>query len=554
MDLNTLTIISLVSPVLFVMTSIFRFSRLENKLHVIKKLSLFSSLIGITSAIILGIVLLNQNISEFSLFNIYGLGISFRFDTLSVIMLNMISILSFVVLKFSHNYLEGDQRHDVFIARLSATIASVQLLVISGNLAILLISWVLTSVSLQQLLLFYNDRPRARIAAKKKFIVARLGDLCLLTAFMLLYAEFETGNLEAIFQKINISFATENTSVFIELSAILIGASAILKSAQFPLHGWLVEVMETPTPVSALLHAGLLNAGPFIIIRMAFIMEASSYASMLLIIIGSITALFASIVFLTQTSIKTALGYSSIAHMGFSLFVCGLGLYSAALLHLVAHSFYKAHAFLSSGSAIEVIRHSKFSTPNRLGNPFRIILGIIVGIGLYFFSAWTWNVNINENIYLFIVGGIIAMGLSRLFTSSFDSKGSFNSIIQISILSILVTSSFFLLESAFNTILSNQIPVQNKHSFTELLTVFLITITFAIVVLIQIFTPIISESSKTQKWAIHFKNGLYLNALFDKFVGTIYEKDADTPSLLENQKKLIQKKTHKSQKLEKQFS
>lgn len=550
MNLSLFTFIGLASPFVFIVTSVISLSGSGLRLQLIKRMSNFGSLLGIGIAVTCGMLLLNQNVLESPLLGFQEIGISFRFDTLSLIMLTMISILSFIIIRFSHNYLEGDERHGVFIGKLSATIASVQLLVISGNLGILFLSWVLTSVSLQRLLLFYKDRPRARIAARKKFIAARLGDLSLFGAFYLLYTTFETGNLETIFQIIQ----TNGYFDGIEGIALLIGAAAVLKSAQFPLHGWLVEVMETPTPVSALLHAGLLNAGPFLIIRMAYIMEAANYGSMVLIILGSFTAIFASIVYLTQTSIKTALGYSSIAHMGFSLFVCGLGLYSAALLHLVAHSFYKAHAFLSSGSAIETIRSSKLSVTQRIGSPIRILLGVVLGFGLYFFFAQIWGVNIVENTYLFIIGGIIAMGLSRILTSALDSKGGINSVIQLTLLSILVTSSFFALEASFHFLLSSQIPNQTTPSFSELIIVSSIALIFAVIVLIQILSPFIGQSSFSQKMAIHFKNGLYMNVLFDRVVKSIYEKEANEQSIIETKQQLNTIEPITKQKLEKQYS
>ena len=124
---------------------------------------------------------------------------------------------------------------------------------------------------------------------------------------------------------------------------VYIKLTAALKSAQFPSQAWLLEVMETPTPVSALLHAGILNAGIFLVSRFSDIMVMSPIASYMLIIIGTVTALFASSVMLTQANIKTSLGYSSAGHMGFMMIQCGLGAFPLAILHLVAHSFYKAH-------------------------------------------------------------------------------------------------------------------------------------------------------------------------------------------------------------------
>ncbi|MEP0714378.1 MAG: proton-conducting transporter membrane subunit, partial [Algoriphagus sp.] len=339
----------LISPLVFVLTAILSWFQKGIHPSLVKKAASVSSIASILIAAVSGFFVVLYGDLESPLLGVDELGLSVRLDSLSVLMLLMIALIAFIVLRFSQNYLDGDARHGVFMGRLAATIASVQLLVLSGNLSLLFISWVLTSMSLHRLLVFYQDRPGAVIAARKKFIVARLGDLCLLLAFLLLYAEVGSGNLEVIFQTIQTKISSGTTLVYIEGAALFLVLAALLKSAQFPTHGWLIEVMETPTPVSALLHAGLLNAGPFLIVRMAYVMEASTIAPMILLAVGGFTALFASVVFLTQTSVKTALGYSSVAHMGFSLLTCGLGLYPAAMLHLVSHSFYKAHAFLSSG-------------------------------------------------------------------------------------------------------------------------------------------------------------------------------------------------------------
>jgi NAD(P)H-quinone oxidoreductase subunit 5 len=120
-------------------------------------------------------------------------------------------------------------------------------------------------------------------------------------------------------------------------------------------HGWLTEVMEAPTPVSALLHAGIINAGGVLLIRLADLVQASPGAMAALVMIGGFTALFGAVVMLTQSAVKTALAWSTVSQMGFMLLQCGLGLWALALLHIVAHSLYKAHAFLSSGGAVQAV-------------------------------------------------------------------------------------------------------------------------------------------------------------------------------------------------------
>jgi NAD(P)H-quinone oxidoreductase subunit 5 len=290
--------------------------------------------------------------------------------------------------------------------------------------------------------------------------------------------------------------------------------------------------METPTPVSALLHAGLLNAGPFLIVRMAFIMEASTFAPAVLIAIGGFTALFASVVFLTQTSVKTALGYSSVGHMGFSLMACGLGVYPAAMLHLVAHSFYKAHAFLSSGSGIETIRAHKITGAKRMGSPFRIVLGIVLGLGIFTAFAMIWGVNPDKEFALIAIGGIIVLGLSRLFTSAIDSSGSIKLVLRAALMSLIVTLAFFSLESGFHYVLSRQLPDLLQPTFGEKLLIIGILGTFSAVVFVQILAPMISSKPAYRSLVIHIRNGLYVNTLFDRAVNALYTHGSEAKTLV----------------------
>ncbi len=532
MNLSFIALLAVISPGVFAFTAIVSWFDSGLRPVLLKKLATASTLVSIVIAAISGFFVINYGLLETNLVGINELGASLRLDSLSTLMLAMIALLGFIVIRFSLNYLDGDAHQGAFIGRMAATIAAVQLLVLSGNLALLFISWVLTSVSLHRLLIFYKERPGAIIAARKKFIVARIGDVSLLSAFVLLYFQFGTGNLEIIFEEIKTSLVSGTALNGIEIAAALLVLSALLKSAQFPTHGWLIEVMETPTPVSALLHAGLLNAGPFLIIRMAFVMEASIYALLILIIIGGFTALFASIVFLTQTSIKTALGYSSVAHMGFSLLTCGLGLYPAAMLHLVAHSFYKAHAFLSSGSIIEVIRASKITSSKRIGSPIKIGMGIVLALSLYAGFAILWGIDPEKELALLCLGAIISMGLSRLFTSAIDSNGSLKLILRTSLLAVFVTLAFFSLESGAHYLLATQVPELSAPNLVETILLTTTLLIFGATVFLQIVAPALATNSFYQTMAIHLRNGLYVNTVFDRMVRALYEQHPAKKSLL----------------------
>jgi NAD(P)H-quinone oxidoreductase subunit 5 len=146
-----------------------------------------------------------------------------------------------------------------------------------------------------------------------------------------------------------------------QAAAVLVVTAVALKSAQLPFHGWLIQVMEAPTPVSALLHAGVVNIGGFVLIRLSPLMAHAGAAQLLLVVVGLVSALVAALVMTTRVSVKVALAWSTCAQMGFMLVQCGLGLWHLALLHLVAHSLYKAHAFLGAGAAVDGWRQRALS-------------------------------------------------------------------------------------------------------------------------------------------------------------------------------------------------
>lgn len=475
-------------------------------------------LLGIISSVSSLIIVLNVGTLQTPLLGFEGLGFSLRLDTLSTSFLTMISILGFVILKFSDNYIDGDQRKGIFFRRLAITIASVELLVLSGNLLQLIAFWVITSICLHYLLTFYKNRPQAIGAARKKFIVARIGDVSLLIAGLLIYFEVGSGELAVILER----FQSMGS-----LSGPLIGASillviaAVLKSAQFPTHGWLIEVVETPTPVSALLHAGLLNAGPFLMVRMGFLMTESTPASIMLIVIGGFTALFASIVYMTQPSVKIALGYSSVAHMGFSLLICGFSVPTAAILHVVAHSFYKAHAFLSSGSVIDAVRARKIAVSKRKGSIVRITLGIGLALGVYTLTCYLWGIYPGEDFGLMVTGAIIVMGISQVTVAGLDIESNLYTLITTMGIAMLVACSFFTLEQGASVFLNGQLPTNFEPNLAIRIASVVVISCYALAVFLQLITPAMKRSSLGYQLGIHLRNGLYVNVIFDRLIGSL---------------------------------
>jgi NAD(P)H-quinone oxidoreductase subunit 5 len=283
-----------------------------------------------------------------------ALNVGVYFDSLAAVMTLLIAFVGVVIARFSVRYLDGDPRQGRFFRWLAFTLGAVLLLVVSRNLLMFTVAWVLTSSGLHQLLVHYPDRPWALWAARKKFLISRVGDALLIAALVLTYRQFGSFDYSAVFAQADALRAGGFPVGMVPAAiAMLYVLGAMTKSAQFPFHSWLPDTMESPTPVSALMHAGIINAGGFLIIRLSPLVTLSPVALDILTVIGAITALVGGLVMLSQTSIKRALAFSTIAQMGFMMLQCGLGAFAAALLHIVAHSLYKAHAFLASGSVLE---------------------------------------------------------------------------------------------------------------------------------------------------------------------------------------------------------
>lgn len=264
----------------------------------------------------------------------------------------LVQVLGTVIAFFSARYLEGEPGQPRYVAALAGVLAAVQVLLLADHWLVLIAAWAAVGMALQHLLCFYTDRPFALLAAHKKRVADRLADGLLLVAAALAWNDLGTGSLSGMFQ----ALSGGEASVAVQASAVCLALAVILRTALLPVHGWLIQVMEAPTPVSALLHAGVINLGGFVLIRFAPLLEAAPVARGLLVGAGLLTAILAGLVMLTRISIKVRLAWSTVAQMGFMVMECGLGLYTLALLHLIGHSLYKAHAFLSASGVVEDTR------------------------------------------------------------------------------------------------------------------------------------------------------------------------------------------------------
>ncbi|MDX1696245.1 MAG: NADH-quinone oxidoreductase subunit L [Ketobacteraceae bacterium] len=295
-----------------------------------------------------------------------------QFDKLGITLALLVSLLGWVIINYSFRYLAGEPGQARFVRSMLFTLACVSVLVVSNHLVVIVLAWSGTSIGLHYLLTFYRERKAAQIVAHKKFIVSRLADLCLLVALVLIYNATGSLTLPDISAQLQ---GMDSLPSALHWATVLFALAAILKSAQLPLHGWLIQVMEAPTPVSALLHAGVVNIGGFVLIRLAELVALAPAAQILLVVVGSLTAVLAGLVMMTRISIKVRLAWSTCAQMGFMLMEVGLGLYELALLHLVAHSLYKAYAFLSAGDRVAEARQNDFAPQGKQDHSLLRYLG-----------------------------------------------------------------------------------------------------------------------------------------------------------------------------------
>ncbi|MDP4171870.1 MAG: NADH-quinone oxidoreductase subunit L, partial [Bacillota bacterium] len=274
----------------------------------------------------------------------------FEVNQLNALMLVIVSLVSCLVHTYSKGYMHGDERFHVFYAYLGLFTFAMLGLVLSPNLLQTYIFWELVGVGSFLLIGFYFYKEEAKQAAKKAFIMTRIGDVGLLIGMILLFWQTNSFEYDNIFKAVADGSVTQG---WITLTAILIFIGAMGKSGQFPLHTWLPDAMEGPTPVSALIHAAtMVAAGVYLVAALFPLFAASQTALMTVAVIGGFTAIFAASIGLVQTDIKRVLAYSTVSQLGYMMLALGSGGYVAGVFHLMTHAFFKALLFLAAGSVI----------------------------------------------------------------------------------------------------------------------------------------------------------------------------------------------------------
>ena len=298
-------------------------------------------------------------------------------DRLAAVMMVLITSVSIVIHVYSVRYLEGDPGYARFFSLLGFMTFVILALVSSPNLIMLFVFWQLLSWSLYLILAFNYEHVPAYQNAFKTLMVHRIGDVAFLCGIFLTYKYFGTIEFNELFER-----AAQHTHIIsllpgnlfevnvVSIITLLIFVGAIAKSNQVPLHVWLPDTMDSPTPVSALMHAGIINAGGFLLNRLAPFYALSPNTLHIVFVIGLLTVVLGASMMLVQNDIKKMLGYSTMGQMGYMIMECGLGAFALAIFHLIAHGLFKASLFLSAGNIIHAARHEpKFPDSSGHGPP-----------------------------------------------------------------------------------------------------------------------------------------------------------------------------------------
>lgn len=417
-----------------------------------KELSVYVSIIASLASFVLAVLIFFERVGaqidsytwhdlQWIKMGDYSLNMGFEVTNLNALMLLVVTLVSLLVNIYSKGYMKDDERISVFFGYVALFTFSMLGLVISENIIELYIFWELVGVCSFLLVGFWYFKPEAKAAAKKAFIVTRIGDVGLFIAILLLFWYMPDHQMD--FTSIHNAFSGTHGTIpdgTVTLIAILIFVGAAGKSGQFPLHTWLPDAMEGPTPISALIHAAtMVAAGIYLVARTYDIFLSSPDALTVVAYVGGFTAIFAATIGTAQNDIKRILAYSTISQLGYMMMALGMGTwvaYAAAIFHLFTHAFFKALLFLGSGSVIHAVHTQDIHEMGGLAKKMRITtitfaIGSLALCGIVPFSGFWSKDAILTEAYLhhpalfwtgLIAAFFTAFYMSRLFFLVFMGK------------------------------------------------------------------------------------------------------------------------------------
>ena len=357
---TTLALLNLFLPLLSFVILIFFGKQIGNSAHWVA-LALIGGSLGIAVSFFANVFvdtgqpILETSVRWFSTGS-FSVNLGFLINNEAAIMLLVVALISFLVHFYSIGYMKGDPRYSRYFAYLGIFTFSMNGIVLADNLIMMYIFWELVGLSSYLLIGFWFEKNSAADACKKAFLTNRVGDIGMFIGIMILFFTIGTFQIDGLIEGVRIGAFAGNMGL-LTIAGILVFMGAVGKSAQFPLHIWLPDAMEGPTPVSALIHAAtMVAAGVYMVVRIFPILTPGALE--FIAVIGGITAIMAAIIAITQNDIKRVLAYSTVSQLGYMIMALGVGAYQAGFFHLTTHAMFKACLFLCSGSVIHAMHHA----------------------------------------------------------------------------------------------------------------------------------------------------------------------------------------------------
>lgn len=434
-----------------------------------------------------------------------------RLDLVSAVMLPLVAGIGWVVLRFSATALRDEAEGPAFLGWIGLALAAVLTLVLAPTLWMLWGAWVALSLCVYKLFLTYPGRPMARAAARKYLLSAGIVTVLLALASFGLGTGYGTTSIVAIQAAAETGIAPAGLG----WSAVALILAAVVASALFPLSGWLTEAMEAPTPFSALLHAGIVNAGGVLCLIFADVLLLVPGALALLAMIGGASALIGALVMLTQPAIKTGLAWSTVSQMGFLMLQIGLALFPLALLHILAHALYKAHALLSAGTAVDTVTTARSAGPVAVPEVKAVALAFSLALGIYVFGVFALGAA-DKAPQALALGAMLILGIAYLIAQGLAGAAPWALTGRLAAASALATVAYLAFQAGAETLAVGHLPLPPVPGALDWAVIVLAVTSFSLVAAAQTLLPNWSHHPKARALRVHLNQGLYVNALLDR--------------------------------------
>jgi len=423
-----------------------------------------------------------------------GIAMMFHIDMISIIMICLVSFIGIVVYFFSSSYMKGDTLYRQFFRNIFILLTSVILITIADNLVLFLSAWCCCNLALSRLIVHKSSWKAAKSSGKLAIQNFILGLFFIIIAFSILYKT--TGSLS-----IQYIIYIRNDSCYTSVALIMLLMGAMTQSALWPFHRWLISSLNSPTPVSALMHAGIVNGGGFLLARFAPLYFSAPTILNIIVIVGLISALLGSLWKLMQHDVKRMLACSTMGQMGFMFIQFGFGLFASGLAHLCCHGMFKAYLFLSSGSAAQEKRLDLSATPSAYCFLFSLASGVL---GSYIFATINHKIWLPSDTSLIIVVIVFIAGVQLALTVMRD--GPFKRF-PLAILATSIMAVFYGANVYFFELILSPLELMQPQPLTifHFIALFMLALSWLFI----LFFRFLNHKAELLSWFMHF----YVKAL-----------------------------------------